>query len=245
MSKLIDLTGQRFGRLVVLERSKIRKSSGEAYWFCKCDCGGYTTVSGYHLRQGHIVSCGCYKNERSAIAKTKNEVGNRYGKLTVIEYAGRNTGTKNGGPMWKCLCDCGNYCEVSANALRGGHTSSCGCLRGSSKGELYIEQYLKNKNISYKSQYSFKGLYGEKKSFLLKFDFYLPDYNTCIEFQGLQHFKSIDFFGGEEYFIIRQKNDNKKKEYCEKHNIGLLYITYEDNIEKCLDNFFNEKDKNL
>ena len=65
---------------------------------------------------------------------------------------------------------------------------------------------------------------------LLRFDFYLPDYNTCIEFQGLQHFKPIDFFGGEEDFIIQQKNDNKKKEYCEKHNIPLKIIKYDQNF---------------
>lgn len=239
MSKLIDLTGQRFGRLVVLKRGVATDGRGEAFWLCQCDCGSITTVSGYGLRSGRTRSCGCLVRETVSKMSTKDEIGNRYGKLKVVEYAGSSEGVA----LWKCLCDCGNYCVVRGYNLRTGNTASCGCL-GKSKGEYLIQEYLKSKNIEYKPQYGFKGLYG-KSNYLLKFDFYLPKYNTCIEFQGLQHFKSIDFFGGEEYFIIRQENDNKKKEYCEKHNIGLLYITYEDNIEKCLDNFFNEKDKNL
>ena len=242
MSKLIDLTGQRFGRLLVLERSKAPQTRKEAYWYCKCDCGSYTTVSGYHLRSGKTLSCGCLAREKTSLRHTQNEVGNKYGKLTVIEYAGRNTGTQNGGALWKCLCECGNYCIVSGSCLRGGNTSSCGCLKGFSKGEYYIEEYLKNKNILYKTQYCFRGLMGEKQGFYLKFDFYLPEYNTCIEFQGLQHFQPVKHFGGEEDFVIRQKNDRKKKDYCDKHNIKLLYITYKDNIDKCLDNFFAKED---
>ncbi len=58
MGKLIDLTGQRFGRLVVIERAKNQKN-GHARWVCRCDCGKTITTNGYDLRSGHTRSCGC------------------------------------------------------------------------------------------------------------------------------------------------------------------------------------------
>ena len=236
MGKLIDLTGQRFGRLVVLKRSDKSGEHHEAYWKCKCDCGNYTTVIGSDLRSGHTQSCGCLGNENRSKKNIKDELGKRYGKLLVVEYAGSNKGIA----QWKCKCDCGNYCIVRGVHLRFGRIMSCGCL-GKSKGEYLIQEYFIDKNIEYKTQYTFSDLTG-KSNYLLKFDFYLPKYNTCIEFQGLQHFKSVDFFGGEEEYNQRQENDKKKKEYCNEHNIKLLYITYQDNINECLDNFFAKED---
>lgn len=63
MSKIIDLTGQRFGRLLVLGRYEKNDISGHAVWRCLCDCGETTTVSGSNLRSGQIKSCGCGMRE--------------------------------------------------------------------------------------------------------------------------------------------------------------------------------------
>lgn len=57
MSKLIDLTGQRFSKLVVIAKDDTRK--GITYWKCKCDCGNETTVTSQHLRGNRTKSCGC------------------------------------------------------------------------------------------------------------------------------------------------------------------------------------------
>ena len=65
MPKLIDLTGQIFGRLIVVRR--IGEKDGHAAWECKCDCGRYTVVNGRNLRSGATQSCGCLHNERLAI----------------------------------------------------------------------------------------------------------------------------------------------------------------------------------
>ena len=64
----------------------------------------------------------------------------------------------------------------------------------------------------------------------LPFDFYLPDYNTCIEFDGKQHFESVDHFGGDEEFVKRLENDKIKTEYCKNYNIQLIRIRYDDYI---------------
>ena len=73
MSKLIDLTGQRFGRLVVVERAANAGGPGkQAWWTCRCDCGGAHAVRSQELRDGRVRSCGCLRPEwlakRQAIA---------------------------------------------------------------------------------------------------------------------------------------------------------------------------------
>lgn len=69
MGKLIDLTGQRFGHLVVLERDEYNKH-GEATWRCHCDCGNVISVQSYNLRTKHTQSCGCLAREASVIRMT-------------------------------------------------------------------------------------------------------------------------------------------------------------------------------
>lgn len=69
MSKLIDLTGRRFGRLTVLGRAGTYKPPDDPLhsmvtWHCRCDCGNETVVIGANLRYGHSTSCGCKRHER-------------------------------------------------------------------------------------------------------------------------------------------------------------------------------------
>lgn len=72
--KLIDLTGQKFGRLTVIERAGSTKH-GAARWQCKCECGNTTTVIGDELRKGNTTSCGCYQKETSKGLAMKNIAG--------------------------------------------------------------------------------------------------------------------------------------------------------------------------
>lgn len=66
MGKLIDLTGQRFGRLTVIGRAENNTRTGHPMWRCLCDCGQETTVFGGDLRRGHTLSCGCLQIDRSS-----------------------------------------------------------------------------------------------------------------------------------------------------------------------------------
>lgn len=70
MSKKIDLTGQRFGKLLVV--SEAGRKRKEVQWLCKCDCGNTTLVSGYYLRKGHTKSCGCLVPEKTKEANTRH-----------------------------------------------------------------------------------------------------------------------------------------------------------------------------
>ena len=67
--KLIDLTGQVFGRLTVLQRAKTVNK--RTMWTCKCECGNEITAEAYNLKTGHTQSCGCFQKEAtSAASKT-------------------------------------------------------------------------------------------------------------------------------------------------------------------------------
>lgn len=74
MGKFSDLTGQKFGRLTVLERCP--SDDHGAKWLCQCDCGNMTTVRAYALKSGHAVSCGCYRLDRClSVVTTHGESG--------------------------------------------------------------------------------------------------------------------------------------------------------------------------
>jgi len=103
-----------------------------------------------------------------------------------------------------------------------------------SKGEIIIKQILNDKNIKYESEKRFKNC---KYKNLLPFDFYLPNYNICIEFDGIQHFKSIKYFGGEKRLIEQKIKDKIKNEHCKNNNIHLLRIRYDENVEEKLNRF--------
>lgn len=106
-----------------------------------------------------------------------------------------------------------------------------------SQGELKISEYLNSQNIKYKTQYIFKECKYIKP---LRFDFYIPKNNICIEYDGQQHFEPINFNGDQDggigKFIETRKRDNIKNQYCKENNIELIRIPYwdYDNIEKIL-----------
>jgi len=113
----ISEIGNRYGKLVVIQRAQHR--SKNAHWLCKCNCGNSTIVDGSNLRRGQIKGCGCLIGK----SHFKNEVGNKYGLLTVKSIYKR----KQHIVQYKCICKCGNETTVSGGNLRKGVTTSCGC----------------------------------------------------------------------------------------------------------------------
>ena len=97
-----------------------------------------------------------------------------------------------------------------------------------SKGETIISKILDSNNIKYYRQKTYSDFKFKNK---LRFDFYLPEHNTCIEYDGIQHFEPINFFGGLKSLKHNQKIDKLKNEYCKNNNIKLLRIKYNQNIE--------------
>ena len=112
------------------------------------------------------------------------------------------------------------------------HIGGQGCPKCKQpKGEIEINQFLIKNNINYESQKTFDGCVNERS---LYFDFYLPNYNTCIEYDGKQHFKAVKYFGGEKGLKIRQERDKIKEDFCKKNNINLIRIKYNESIENNL-----------
>jgi hypothetical protein len=103
-----------------------------------------------------------------------------------------------------------------------------------SKGEYFISCFLINNNIKYINQH----WYSDCRNILpLPFDFYLPDYNILIEYDGRQHFESVDLFGGQEGFERRKLNDEIKNKYCIKNGIPLLRISHLEDVDSKLNDF--------
>ena len=133
MGKFIDLTGMRFGRLVVLKRSP---DAGKGVkWICRCDCGNTTAVYAAKLKNGHTQSCGCLQKERTSLACRKDLTGETFGRLTVLHAACR---TPYGHYRYVCQCDCGNIITVDGANLTSGATKSCGCFRKEVTRELKL-----------------------------------------------------------------------------------------------------------
>lgn len=139
-----DLTGMRFGKLVCIEPTEQRGTSGGTVWLCKCDCGKECLAVSTQLTQGYKRSCGCLGHP-----PLKDYVGKRFGMLTVLEYAGKRDGMHR----WKCLCDCGKETIVGQTLLQNGKTKSCGCngyppredLTGRVFGRLTVIESVKDR----------------------------------------------------------------------------------------------------
>lgn len=97
------------------------------------------------------------------------------------------------------------------------------CALSLSRGEAKIKEYLNEQQIQYIPQWKqfINGHY-------LFFDFFLPNDNLVIEFQGEQHYKPIEYFGGEKAFETRKKYDQYKKDWCKKNGFILLEISWQD-----------------
>lgn len=141
-SNFEDLTGKKFGKLTVLERTKnYVSSSGESRtaWKCQCECGNICVVLAKQLKNGMTKSCGCLKHNNKPI---KNLIGLKFNRLTVIEYVSYS--------KYLCLCDCGNTIIVSSADLKSGHTKSCGCYKKESSQNNHLKKHGLSKERVYR-----------------------------------------------------------------------------------------------
>jgi len=121
---------------------------------------------------------------------------------------------------------CSKHGKIKQKALN--HLIGFGCplcKNSISKGEKEIQKLLLKNKISFETQKTFENCC-TKKSFKLFFDFFLPEKNILIEYQGEQHYTPIKFFGGENKLRKQQNNDKIKREFCKKERIRLLEIPY-------------------
>ena len=137
----------------------------------------------------------------------------------------------------------GKHFEFAWKSQIGSRNAGSGCpYLTTYKGEEYIKQYLQRNNISFNIQQKFSDLLGTGDG-QLSYDFSIPDEKygyILIEYNGIQHYEVVEYFGGEEKFKIQKEHDKRKRDYAKKHGYKLItikytYDTYE-SVEEYLDN---------
>ena len=284
MGKTIDLRGQRFGRLVVIDKDiEISKKKKRSYWLCQCDCGNQKVIRHTNLTTGETISCGCYAKEISSQIHTQDLTGQRFGAITALykldqkydncyvwhckcdcgkeenipvnllklrkscgcltndaiskaqskdltgQVFGKLTALyptkKRSGShiIWHCKCECGEEKDISSGSLISGDTQSCGCIKASI-GEINIQKILEQNNIKFEKEKIFEDFIYKETGFHPRYDFYLPEYNRLIEFDGRQHYQEINYFRNK--LLERKNKDIIKNEYAKSHHIELIRIPY-------------------
>jgi Zn finger protein HypA/HybF involved in hydrogenase expression len=181
--------------------------------------GSFFQTPNNHLKGQHCPNC---------IKKSNFDFINQSNLIHNNKYIYTNTNYINDRSKVKIECFSHGIFEQRA----GSHFSGIGCPKcRESKGERTIRIFLEENKIDYFYNYSFPNCLFTKP---LRFDFYLPKYNTCIEFDGEQHYKSIKFFGGKTGLNKRIKRDKIKTEFCKKTNIELIRLTNKDVIKNKL-----------
>ena len=184
----------------------------------------------------------CYQCAKEICAQKykldSNEVASRisqYGGILLNKNDYKNQTAKN----LKIICPkCGKVFVTSLSNFTQHKGQVCNnCYRKESIGELKIRKFLEEQNIDYVQEKWFSDCRDINP---LPFDFYLPKYNICIEFDGEQHFKDNHFFNFS--FNLNRKHDNIKNEYCKNNNIKLIRISYLkiDSIQSILHNELHE-----
>lgn len=130
----------------------------------------------------------------------------------------------------------GEFKQIPSNHLRGSECPKC----SQSKGEQNIRKYLELNNIKYIDQYEIQIDKSINPSGKAKIDFYLPDYDLYIEYNGIQHYVPIEYFGGKLRFDIQQKRDQYIRNYCGNKLVEIKY-TDQMNINNILDHVLNNK----
>ena len=173
-----------------------------------------------HLRKRGCKKC--YDEEHnyttiSLINKLK-EIHNEKYDYSLVKYIDQDT---------KIKIICKKHSVMFEQAPKH-HLNGIGCpICNESKGELYIRKYLDENNMEYENQKRFNGC---KYKRTLPFDFYLPNYNICIEYDGEQHSNEKHYFNRKNNYNETLEKDKIKTDYCKNNNIRLIRVKYNDDI---------------
>jgi hypothetical protein len=167
----------------------------------------------------------CRNTQEDFIKRAKEIHGNRYGYEKTV-YKTLET------PVIITCTEHGDFTQTPISHLHGNGCPHC----HRSKGETKVANFLQIHNVKFEIQKKVENLnlFGGRKYFLL--DFYLPDYNTIIEYNGEHHYQPIEWFGGKRNYKLQQLRDESLRQYCNENKIKLIEIPYTEynNIEDIL-----------
>jgi|SRR5690606_18217934 len=191
------------------------------------ECGNVYKATPHAFLQGKRCP-ECFGNKR----KTTEEFSIEVDELSDGEYALMSEYVNNRVHVTILHIECGKeYLVIPKDFLRGNRCPFC----KQSKGEKLVQRILDKCKVAYEIQKDFNDLKVNHQS--LPFDFYLPDHNLLIEYDGIQHFKEVQFFGGAKKLKAQQRRDALKNEYAKINNIRLLRIPYtytDEEVEKTI-----------
>lgn len=179
----------------------------------------------------HLRGQGCNNCNKISMTKEWSYVEMDFIKKHGNKYIYDNTTYKNCRSIINIYCKrCNKYFKQPIS-----RHYSCGCPHcRRSRGEENVQKYLKSNNIRFENQKRFEDC---RNKYALPFDFYLTDLDTCIEFDGVQHYIPNEYFGGREGLEQRQNNDKIKTDYCKNNGIKLIRIKYDEDIDFMLNKF--------
>jgi len=170
----------------------------------------------------HIKGVGCPQCNNTFLYNFKELANTAHGgkyDYSLVNY-------KNNYTSIKIVCSVhGVFRQLPKNHLN--RKNSCPHCQ-ESRGEKEIANILSNKGIFFERQKTFEKC---RNKYPLPFDFYLPEINMCIEYDGIQHFIANSFFGDEDGLSYTQRNDDIKTKFCLENNIGLIRIRYDEDVE--------------
>ena len=190
----------------------------------------------YEVRPNDFISgrrcpyCGGGKLREGWLLKKLSKVND---KITLLDkYHDNKTPLKV-----KCNVCNNTWLTTTSNLLQG---YGCPVCR-ESHGEKYIRNYLDKNNINYIPQKRFHDL---KDKTYLSYDFYLPDYNTLIEYQGIQHYESVSFDNKIKTDLEKQQyHDKLKREYAKNNGYKLLELKYTLDNQELVDKYLSRRIK--
>lgn len=179
-------------------------------------------------RKNLLSNKGCNECRKERVTFSKENVFDMFSKIHGNLYSYKKSDYLSLRSKIEILCNKGHiFHQIAANHLQG---KGCPICR-ESIGEKNISLYLSNKEINFIRQKKFKDC---KYVSHLPFDFYIPDKNILIEYDGIQHFEPVKLFGGIKEYEKTKLKDKIKTEYCIKNNIKLIRISYKDDIDVML-----------
>lgn len=212
----------------------VEKISGKTRMIIKCFCdihGEEYTSTYYKLLNG--ANCPKCSKEKASL---KRRISIKYinnilksNNIECIEYIDCDTKIRaHDTLLFKCK-ECNSDFKMTwANLSQRKYCPICFKGRTYSSKSKIISNILTKNNIKFIQEYTFDDCVYIKK---LRFDYYIPSLNLCIEYDGEQHYMPIEYFGGEETFKKIQIRDKIKDEYCKTNNIRLIRIHYKNSKE--------------
>jgi len=229
-------------------KDKINKHAGKEYTLItenEFDSSNFIELK--HNSCGNIIrvkpndflrNTGCrqcsHKKVTKKFTKTDEEFKEEVKNLVGHEYQFMDTYKNTYTPLKVIHTKCqGVYKVAPRDFLKGLRCSVC----SSSRGEKTLVEYFNKRGILYERQKTYDDLIYIRKMY---FDFYLPEFNTIIEYHGKQHYEPIEFFGGEEVFKEQKKRDLLKKEYAIDKGINFIEIPYTYKTTKHIEKFLDK-----